>query len=167
MRKSLTRKQSLFIACALILALSCISVPAAMAYFSDYDRGAGRVQVRMTWQSELHEKVTDGNEHVTVSNTGQTDVLVRVRAFAGDFIKVTDTDNKWHEQDGWWYYDGILGAGQKTEELLVEVKTGMAPEDDFEVIVVHESVRTAYESNDQLAAPEGWDYVPDLKGGSL
>lgn len=155
--KNMIKKRPVIIALAAILIVSVIGIPGTLAYFSDYDKAEGSAQVDLSWQTELEEKVTDNNKTIRVTNKGDTDVLVRVQVFAGSFVTVTDVDNNWTKAGEWWYYKGILKPGETTTDLFAEVKAKSAPEADFNVIVVHESSRTIYETNTKLIAPDGWD----------
>lgn len=157
--KQMIRKKNVIIALAAILAVSVISIPGTLAYFSDYDKAAGAAPLKLAWQTELQEQVKDNNKHITIKNVGDVDVIVRVQVFGGDFVTVTDTAGCWTKSGEWWYYNYILKPGEETTELFVKVNAANAntPEPDFNVIVVHESQRTVYEDNTTLLPPDGWD----------
>lgn len=155
--KQMIRKKNVIIALAAILAVSVISIPGTMAYFSDYDKASGAAPLKLSWQTELKEKVRDDNKHIQIKNVGDVDVIVRAQVFGGDFVTVSDPEGNWTKAGEWWYYNRILKPGEETTELFAEVKASKAPAPDFNVIVVHESQRTVYEDNTTLLPPDGWD----------
>lgn len=159
--KTIRRKHIILFAAALILTLAAMSVPATLAYFSDQDKANGEKDIRLGWETVLHEDVKDNNKHITIENKGDTDAIVRVRVFAADFAKV-DAGDGWKMENGWYYYDKILKAGKTTSEIFVEVKADESEQADFNIIVVHESSRTVYEDNNTLKIPDGWDFAPEV-----
>ena len=88
--------------------------------------------------------------------------MVRVQIFANEDLASIIRGSSWEKgEDGWYYYKKILAEGEKmaeADELLVDVKgSDQLPDSDFNIVVIHESQRVAYESNTKLAAPDGWD----------
>ena len=151
------------VVCAVIVAsLMCASF--SFAYFTDYDRASGKTGLSLGWETNIKEEMDGNNKSITIENIGETDTIIRVRVFAGDFVTVEDRglEKYWKQEGDWWYYDRILAPGQETTELYAEVKAADAGADDFEVTVVHESARTVYENNKTLKTPEDWAYVPEL-----
>ena len=159
--KTIKKKYIILFAAALVLAVAAMSVPATLAYFSDQDRANGAKDIKLGWETELHEYVEDNNKHVAVENTGDTDAIVRVAIFAGDFAKIS-AGSDWKFQNGWYYYSKILKPGEITPEMFVSVKTDGANQDDFNIVVVHESSRVVYSDNNKLKVPEGWDFAPEV-----
>lgn len=160
--RTITRKRILLFAVTLIMVLAAMSVPASLAYFSDQSKASGDKDVKLGWETVLHEDVKDNNKHITIENKGDTNVIVRVAVFAADFATV-DPGDDWQLKDGWYYYKKILKAGERTPELFVEVKAEESSQADFNIIVVHESSRVVYSDNNTLKVPDGWDFAPDLK----
>lgn len=160
--KRRNKKLLLLFALALMVVFAAAQIPATLSYFTDTDQAVGHGKVDLSWQTKLHEEIRDNNKHITVENTGDTDAVVRVAVYAGDFVKVSDGDGNWKHEGDWWYYKKILAPGETTTELLAEVTAEDAPDYDFNVVVVHESFRAVYEDNDTLRIPAGWDYAPGL-----
>lgn len=163
--KRTVKKTKLRAAVLIALCVFGASTTVSLAYFSDYDRAAGSVGISLNWSTDIKEEVKDNNKHIAIENTGTTDVTVRVRVFGGDQLTVSDQNAAKHwleKDDGWWYYNSILSPGSTTTELFAEIKAEDADQDDFDIIVVHESARTVYRNNQTLTAPEGWVYVPEL-----
>ena len=162
----ITKKQiSLLLALLLLAGAAAASVPGALAYFTDRLHADGSAAVKMTWETTPHEEMDGNNKHITIENTGETPVIVRVQVFAGAFAETEAPDGGWIAgEDGWYYYGSVLAPGAVTPELYVAVsaqtETGQdaaaLPDYDFNIIVVHESARTVYEDNTTLAAPDGW-----------
>ena len=160
--KILNRKRILLFAAVLALTFAAVHIPGSLAYFTDHESAKGQADVKLSWSTHLDEQVKDNNKHVVVENTGDTDAMVRVAVFAGDFATVKDEDGKWQKRDGWYYYKEILKPGEKTSELFVEVKVEEASQADFNIMVVHESARVVYIDNSTPYAPKGWTVVPEV-----
>lgn len=145
---------------AAVLAVTAVSVPSVLAYFTDYVKAAGSKEVQLQWQTELKEDVKENDKHVTIDNVGETPVIVRVQVFANEDL-ATVAGSSWQKAGDWYYYKKVLKAGEKmtsADELLVDVKgSDELSAEDFNIVVVHESQRVVYESNSKLAAPDGWD----------
>ena len=159
--KKTSRKYIILFAAVLALAIVAMSVPATLAYFSDQDRANGAKDVKLGWETELHEYVEENSKHIAVENVGDTDAIVRVAVFAGDFASV-NTGSDWKLKNGWYYYDKVLKAGETTPELFVSVKAEASKQADFNIVVVHESSRVVYSDNETLKVPDGWDFAPEV-----
>jgi len=152
-------KKKLVIALSLILCLTA-SVGFTLAYFTDYENAKGGAVVSLSGQSEVEEKFDGNNKEVTIKNTGDTDMVVRVKVF-GDEDRMTEnsTNNKdWVKgSDGFWYYKKVLPAKSTASMFKVDVNAKIEPGDalDFEITVVHESQRVTYDG-DKVAVPKGW-----------
>lgn len=153
-------KRSAAFALAAVLMATAVSVPSVLAYFTDYVKASGSKDVHLQWQTELKEDVRENDKHITIDNVGETPVVVRVQIFANEDL-ASISGSSWEKgADGWYYYKKILAAGEMAEadELFVDVKgSDQLPDSDFNIVVIHESQRVAYESNTKLAAPDGWD----------
>ena len=152
-------KRKLVIALSLILCLTA-SVGFTMAYFTDYENAKGGAVVKLSGQTEVKEEFDGNNKEVTIKNTGDTDMVVRLRVFGDEnHMTVNSTGNTdWLEgTDGFWYYKKVLPAGAEASMFKVEVNGKIDPGDpiDFEITVVHESQRVTYDG-DKVAVPEGW-----------
>ncbi|MBR3355102.1 MAG: hypothetical protein IKG47_07050 [Oscillospiraceae bacterium] len=158
------KKKSILIVLAILFVfIAVIPVRNTFAYFTAHAEASGQAKVDLTWKTDLTEEIDENNKdkHITITNVGDTPVIVRVNVFAGDVA--TTTPEKGHEEDwklidGWWYYTKILGVGDTTPELFVEVVVENAPDYDFNIVVVHESSRVVYQngSTTKLELPTGW-----------
>jgi hypothetical protein len=152
-------KRKLVITLSLILCLTA-SVGFTLAYFTDYENAKGGAVVKLSGQTEVKEEFDGNNKKVTIKNTGDTDMVVRLRVFGDeDHMTVNSTGNTdWLEgTDGFWYYKKVLPAGAEASMFKVDVSGKIDPGDpiDFEITVVHESQRVTYDG-DKVAVPEGW-----------
>ena len=152
-------KRKLVIALSLILCLTA-SVGFTLAYFTDYENAKGGAVIKLSGQTEVEEEFDGNNKKVTITNTGDTDMVVRLKVFGDeDHMTVNSTGNTdWIEgSDGFWYYKKVLLAGAEASMFKVDVSGKIDQDDliDFEITVVHESQRVAYDG-DKVAVPKGW-----------
>ena len=157
------------------LALLLLLAPAtktAYAYFTDYEAARGGAVIRLGGETHLEEEVKEGNKTVVISNTGDTDLVVRVMILGNADYMTVDPGKDWQEgTDGAWYYTAVLAAGEDTTAINVNVKTGpgeAAENQDFDITVVHEASRVIYETTggkEQVKQPAGWDGMPAIVTG--
>ena len=167
------RKQSkilLLLGLALLLALAP-AVKTAYAYFTDYEQARGGAVIHLGGQTELTEEVKDGNKTITIKNTGDTDMVVRVMIFGeegegGQMSVEAGSDWTYSGADNAYYYTKILAPGKTTSAIQVTVTI---PEgEDADIVVVHEGSRVIYETVngvEQVQKPDGWTGMPVIKGG--
>ena len=166
------KKKALALAAVLALCLSSIGV--TTAYFTDYERGSGGAVIELGGQTKIKENVSENNKIVSIVNTGQTDMIVRVGVFSDKERTEVEASGDWLEgADGWYYYRYVLAgsedgkSGDSTTELNVTVK---ADDPDavanFDILVAHESSQAVYDGQSEpgadgtarsLVAPSGWD----------
>ena len=86
-----------------------------------------------------------------VKNIGDSDAIVRVRieitpSSQKDNLEFIDQDNQsqWkQEDDGYYYYQNVLKAGEETDTLFDQVKIkDIEKMEDFDIIVYHEAIQT-------------------------
>ena len=159
------KKLTVLSVAAALLVLLCIPVRYALAYFTDYQKAEGSSSLNLSWSTELHETIeNEKDKAIVIENNGDTDVIVRVQIFAGDYAEITDHQD-WTKSGDWWYYTRVLPKGGETPVLRAVVHTDNAPADDFNIIVVHESARVVYETNTKLMAPgNDWEITPTAGG---
>lgn len=158
------RKTNLIIICMMLFLLAIVPVSRTLAYFTDDASYSGGGALSLAWETELKEEVKENDKTVTIKNTGDTDVIVRVRIFGNEeYLTIKNESGQWKDGgDGWWYYDGILKPDAVTEALVADVKASAdLPEHEFNIIVIHESERVIYDNGSTLVKPEGWAYVPE------
>lgn len=153
-----------------VLTLVCVlAVGSTVAYLHATDASLRNTFALATIDTEIKETETEGNKTVTIVNkAGNSDAYVRARVLVSGLpetnVKVLaqtpqslDPDtlylimehgDKWQQENGsqnsnWYYYCGVLAAGNETESLLSKVVFGKNLEEKLESITVtitHESV---------------------------
>ncbi len=160
-------KVKILIAAATAAVIGACLVGSTFATFSDKDSATNKFSVNnvTTEIVETFEETdveTSFKKEVAVKNTDVTDCLVRVRvnvtpASEENNIKVDgvtyaqwrdghDENSTWYynEEDGFFYYMGVLKAGDTTENLMSTVDViDLDAMSDFKIIVYEESVQTA------------------------
>lgn len=118
-------KKPLIMAAATLALTGTLAVGSAMAYFTTYTTAGGGVKMNMGFTETIpHETVKDG-KHVTITNNGNYDCFVRVKAFAPVAVALTYNapDDGWTKgkgDDDYWYYDDVLPAKATTTELTIK-----------------------------------------------
>lgn len=135
-------KKKIIIIAASLLLLGAVGVKPAMAYFTATHESSGVVNFGHM-EITPHEKIDGFTKSITIENTGEQPVYVRVQFFAGSTHKLTTTltsSSKWSKnEDGFYYYSQQLAAGKTTETLAVKVDPEGETADYFNVIVVSEA----------------------------
>ena len=150
---------------ALVLSLS-VTVGATVAYFSDYEQASGGATLYLGGKTELTEGSDTDKKDVVITNTGKTDMIVRVGIYGPDEMADPVMKGNWTlGNDGMYYYGVVLkpgedtGAGNLVASMTFnwELEEGEEPPDYyFEVTVVHEGSQAIYDG-DTLVVPDGWD----------
>jgi len=165
MKKNKNNKTICLAAAALLLAGS-LSVGSALAYFTAYDEAAGALTLNREFtQTEPNENVVDGKKEVTITNTGDFECYVRMKALTGNKYKDSIQyfgDSKWTPgADGYFYYSDIVPAGGKTSQIDVTFSFPTEEEpDDFNVIIIQECTPVLY--NEDGSAYADWNAVADV-----
>lgn len=143
----------------LVAAALCVAAltGTALAYFSDKTTAFGERPITLGYSTEINEDMSDLDKSISVVNTGQTEVMVRVQLFYSNANGVTVTVAG---ADGWtedtdadsgahvWHYDRVLAPGTSTPVLKATVKADLDQlPANFDVVVVSQSSPVAYDSN--------------------
>ncbi len=143
------------LAMAALVLVAVTAVPVSMAYFTDTESAQGGFQVSLGDIShEPRENVEGMTKMISIDNTGDYPVFVRVKAEAPDGVNVAiadGTDSGWTlKDDGYYYYSEVVEAGKSTPEngLKLEIK----PNDDFtgdsfDVIILSECSRALFDES--------------------
>ncbi len=152
-----------------LLAVLVLSTGVAYAYFTDYEQARGGAVINLNGQTKIEEDADEARKIITISNTGDTDVIVRVAVY-GDFISnVEYSTTDWTKDGDFYYYNKILPAGQTTTSSItanIDTEKAKAAGHDYEIIVVHESSRVLFDGTEanNVVKPNGWTY-PDISVG--
>lgn len=155
-------KKPLIMATAALALTGTLAVGSAMAYFTTYTTAGGGVTMNMGFTETIpNETVDKDGKHVTITNTGDYDCFVRVKAFAPVEPTYNALDGGWTAGDkGYWYYDKVLPAGKKTEtELNIKYTfpSGDNKPEEFNVIVIQECTPVLYKEDGTPYAD--WNHV--------
>lgn len=160
------RRTWLLLLLTVVLVLGA-GIGSAYAYFTTYSSARGGYIVRAENETEIHETALGASKEISIKNTGDYPVFVRVKIFKGSEITVTPTfnDRYWayNSADEYYYYQQALEPGALTDVLKFDLtipKDADAQEgDDVNVVVVYESVPAVFKGSGTSADPE----VPDLE----
>ena len=168
-RKSYNRIAVLLAAVLMLTA----SIGLTVAYFTDYYQASGNAKLSLTTDTQIFEGTSDTEKNVYVKNTGETNMMVRVKFFGPEQMVVDTEVNGWtYDADGWFYYNTPLEPGAETADKInakIVIKAeGMSDEDvakkiaelgdTLQIAVVHEAVIEAYDDNGKLILPADWNY---------
>ena len=111
-------KKYLLVAAALVV-IGATSIKPAMAYFTNSHQAAGTVTVHLgDLEITPNEDAKEWTKEITVQNTGDYDVFVRVQAIYGAGCDVSFTaDANWSEKNGYYEYSKPL-APEETSPVL-------------------------------------------------
>lgn len=158
-------KKYLLIAAAALLMIGAAAVSPAMAYFTDTHTASGMLTLSLGDSNVKPDESFDGmNKLITVTNTGDYAVFVRVKAIYGSNCTVTldaASSSGWSDGgDGYYYYasplagktgDASVGESSSQLKLIVAAKEDTTA-DSFNVIILEEATRVRYDSNGNAIA---------------
>ncbi len=138
-------RKYILVAAALVV-IGATSIKPAMAYFTDSRQASGTVTVYLgDMEINPDEKAYDWTKEITVENTGDYDVFVRIKAIYGSQygVALTSGDNwSYNEEDGYYYYSKMLSPGEKSTVLNLTIKANAGFEyDTFNVVIVQEAAK--------------------------
>lgn len=143
----------LFIIAAITLVISTVAVSPAMAYFTDTTKAEGSFQIKIgEGEPEIHETVTDMTKQITIKNTGEYSIYVRVKAIYPDDCTVafTPTDGWSDKGDGYYYYKNPIAPGETTPSefpLTLTISRNEESTGDFNVIIIQEAIKAVLDDN--------------------
>ena len=128
----------------------------AFAYFTANTQASGGHPIQLGYSSEIGEEIVDGNKNITMENTGNTDIMVRIHLFYGTGVNnnVTVTVPGEKTESGWsldknsgaWVYDKVLKPGESTKSLWVDVKAAKGTDlANFDVTVIGQTSPIYYD----------------------
>ena len=153
---------------ALILVLG-LSVGSAMAYFTTYAVAEGGVEIDLGFtNTQIEENVVAGQKQLVLTNTGDFDCYVRLKALTGDAHKDSIVYSEpggaglWTPGgDGYYYYSDIVAAKGSTAQINVGFAFPADEEPaDFNVIIIQECTPVLYDADGSAYAD--WTVKADV-----
>jgi predicted ribosomally synthesized peptide with SipW-like signal peptide len=159
--KAAKRRNIILLVASLVLVLS-LTVGLTLAYFSDYTEAKGGKKVTLGGQTTITEEPRDDRKIITIQNTGETDVIVRVAAYGP--TEMSYSGSGWTDGgDGYYYYNKIIPVGGKSTKLTVKWTVPEDLGDDYNVLVIHDSDQVVYDASGKIVKPDttpAWALVP-------
>ena len=158
-------RKYLLVAAALVV-IGATSVKPAMAYFTNSHQAVGTVTVHLgDLKITPNEAAKEWTKEITVQNTGDYDVFVRVKAICGSQYSANLTSGEgwsYNENDGYYYYSDMLAKDATSSVLNLTITPPKGLENDtFNVVIVQEAAKAVYAKDengnktDKLVA--AWD----------
>lgn len=150
---------------AVVLPLSA-GIGSALAYFTANTTAAGGYEVEVGAPStDITETFGDWTKHVSVTNTGEVPVYVRVRAFSGSQYTLSYDGSGWTLKNGYYEYDTVLEVGATTSGLDIKIEgvpQDAADKDTFNVVVIYERTPAVqYNKDGSMKLDENGKPLPD------
>lgn len=148
---SLVKRASVVIVAA-VLATAAVA-GTAYAYFTAYTQANGGHTLELGYSTNITETVTDGNKTISMQNTGNIDVMVRVQIFYGSGVNnsiavdIPDAEGWTKTGDNTWEFNGVLEPDASTSELHVNVSASENVDlSNFDVIVIGQTSPVYYDN---------------------
>ncbi len=145
------KKKKLALFCLILSLILSASIQMTSAYFTTFAEAKGGYAIHLG-DTEVEEEFYDWTKHVVITSSEDAQpIYVRAIALAGSEYQLTYSGDGWTlGDDGYYYYDQILYAGEQTTELLVRIDN--IPEDpaeneSFNVVVLYESTPVQYDDD--------------------
>lgn len=144
-----------------------LTVGTALAYFTAHEEAKGSAPVQLGSTTTITEEVDGLEKELTISNDGPESCWVRAKAFSAYPLAYSGTD--WNRDasapegttsDVYYYYANVVDAEKAASPLTIKINEGKYPEDaeDFNVIVVYESIRVKYDAEGKPIVPTAADW---------
>ena len=168
------KKRYLILSAILLALILGATIGSTLSYFTTYTRAVGGKKVTLGYSTTNTETFSNGVKHLTITNDEDSQpVFVRAKAFSA--LEFTCEGTGWSTtipagsksdgQEGYYYYELPLDAGQSAEELLVSFtlpdKDDVMEGDSFSVVVIYESTPVKYDEDGNAYAD--WTTVLQVK----
>ena len=148
--KKINKKILLVISLMLVLTLS---VGLTMAYFSDHTEAKGGKQIALGGQTKINEDPSNDNKVIWITNTGDTDVVVRVAVYGPAAITYEQSAD-WKQEGDYVYYTKVLPAGEDSSKIKASWTVPADLGDDYNVVVIQESEQAVYDADGKVVTPK-------------
>ncbi len=154
------KKKWLILAALAAVTLSTIAVTPSIAYFTDTVQTKGTIEVKLgDGKPKIDEEVKNMTKYVTIKNTGDYDIYVRVKAIYPDSCTLTlQKESGWEQgQGGYYYYESPVAPGKSTaSQLKLKITKNTDLDLDFNVVIVQEATKVVYDE-DGNPTPADWN----------
>lgn len=164
--KTLTRNKLIALIAAIMVISSSVGV--ALAYFSAYDAAAGEAKLVLGGSTSVTEEFTKNNKVITISNTGKTNVVVRVGIYGPNGMQVVpEKEGDWVPIGDFWYYTHVLEPGADASIINATIDGIPVNEDmeNFDIVVASESAMAVAGEGNKVQKPANWEAIPDISIG--
>lgn len=166
-------KKSIVVTALLACCLVVFSgVQNANAYFTTYVTAKGGYEVSWKHRERIDENFSDWDKYVTItSEEDSIPVYIRAKAFSGSTYTLTYTGADWtyNAADDFYYYNVPLKGGETTTALRISIdQIPLNPREgeNFNVIVIYESLPVQYDENGELLPPVRADWSQTITSTS-
>ena len=147
------RRASLALAGLMVLLLLFGGGKEALAYWKSQVRVSGQLKLQLKTSSPelLRSFDEEGREQITVKNSSDIPVYVRV-TLSGEEIKVQEAVS-WRQdpEDGAYYYQEVLKAGESASPLTLEVS--LQGEEEEDILIQAEAASYLYDGENGADYP--------------
>ncbi len=122
------------------------------AYFTDLDSAKGSQNIIIEESKIKLETQKKGNILcVSIENIGKEEIYARIKIVTTADVRLVG-NNMEKKEDGYYYYNNPILAGEKVENILFEIDSKSSITNDFNVITVAEGTTALYDENGMLYA---------------
>ena len=133
--------RKLFVAGA--VALACTSVGGTFAYYKAAATAEGGKTINVQPTTEITENLDGNNKIVSVTNTGDTDLYIRVVGYGS----IGASGSGWSQSGDYYYYGSVIKPGETTSTIEFTVDD-TDKDRDFDVVVVEEATPAIFDIDD-------------------
>lgn len=130
----------------------------AFAYFTSNTQATGGHTIQLGYSTDVNEEIVDGNKRISMTNTGNTDVMVRIQLFYGTGVNNSITVGTpgaegWTNAGDTWTYSEVLAPGASTTVLPVNVTAKEGTDlSNFDVTVIGQTSPVYYDEDGKAVA---------------
>ena len=147
------KKRHIILGVLAIVLVLCSTIGMSFAYFTTYATSQGGYVIKS--QPRIDEKFENKKKTIWITNSeNASPIFVRAKVFSGSDFTINyepGADWTYDTDDHYWYYTKPLQGGEPTTDLVAsidKIPEGLINGDEFNIVVVYESVLAVYNGND-------------------